>query len=103
MGSFVSDVQAGIMLLLGLLALGMEIFALVHALRARPDAFVAASKQSKPIWVGLLAVAVLLGIAAVGGVGLLTIIGVVIAGIYLADVRPALEQVMGRSSGSGWR
>ncbi len=92
-----SSIQGWIILGLGLLALAMEVFALVHAIRQRPDAFVAASKQSKTFWVAALAVVSLLGFALLGGgFGLLSIIGIVVAGVYLADVRPAIDQVMGR-------
>ena len=92
-----SDLQSWIILGLGLLALAAEVFALLHAVRQRPDAFVAAGKQSKPFWVAALAIAALLGFAVLGGgFGLLAIIGIVVAGVYLADVRPAIDQVMGR-------
>ena len=43
--------------------------------------------------------ATLLGVVALGGLGLLAIIAIVAAGVYLADVKPALDQVMGRGTG----
>lgn len=93
----IGQIQAWIILGLGLLALGMEVYALVHAVRQRPDAFTAASKQSKKFWVIALALATLLGFAVLGGgLGLLAIIGIVIAGVYLADVKPAIDSIMGR-------
>lgn len=92
-----SSIQGLIILGLGLLALGAEVFALVHAVRQRPDAFVAAGKQTKIFWVVALSIAALLGFALLGGgFGLLAIVGIVVAGVYLADVRPAIDQVMGR-------
>jgi uncharacterized membrane protein YbhN (UPF0104 family) len=90
------QIQGWIVLVLGLLALCAEVFALVHAVRQRPDAFVATSKQTKVFWVVALAIATLMGLAALGGIGILAIIGIVIAGVYLADVRPAIDEVMGR-------
>lgn len=93
----ISQIQGWIILALGLLALAAEIYALVHAARQRPDAFTAAGKQSKVFWVAALVVATLLGFAVLGsGFGLLAIIGIVVAGVYLADVRPAIDTVMGR-------
>lgn len=93
----ISEIQGWIILGLGLLALGVEIYALVHAVRQRPDAFTAAGKQSKVFWVAALAIASLLGFAVLGGgFGILAIIGIVVAGVYLADVRPAIDTVMGR-------
>lgn len=93
----ISEIQGWIILGLGLLALAAEVYALVHAIRQRPDAFTAAGKQTKVFWVSALAIATLLGFAVLGsGFGLLAIIGIVIAGVYLADVRPAIDTVMGR-------
>lgn len=93
----ITDIQAWIILGLALLALGAELFALVHAVRQRPDAFTAAGKKSKTFWVAGLVIAGLLGFTAIGGgFGLLAIVGLVFAGVYLADVRPAIDTVMGR-------
>lgn len=104
MPSLVSDIQSVILLGLGVIALAVELYALVHAVRQRPDAFVAAGKQSKTFWVVALAVAALLGFAVLGaGLGLLAIIGIVVAGVYLADVKPAIEEVLGRGGRSSGR
>lgn len=93
----ISELQGWIILGLGLLALGAEAYALLHAVRQRPDAFVAAGKQTKTFWVAALAIATLLGFAVLGGgFGILAIIGIVLAGVYLADVRPAIDSIMGR-------
>jgi len=46
-------------------------------------------------------VAALLGILGLGrGTGFLAIVAIVAAGVYLADVKPALDQVMGRGQGN---
>ncbi|MCP9622503.1 MULTISPECIES: DUF2516 family protein [Nocardia] len=82
-----------IFLLLWLGALGMTLFALIHAVRQRPDAFTAVDKLSKPAWVGILCGALLFVLLAQGGVGLLMIIAVVASGVYLADVRPKVDEV----------
>ena len=93
----ISQIQGWIILGLGVLALAAEAYALVHAVRQRPDAFTAAGKQSKVFWGAALALATLLGFAVLGGgFGILAIVGIVIAGVYLADVRPAIDTVMGR-------
>lgn len=97
---FIGQIQFWIIQALALLALAAEIFALVHAVRTRSDAFPAAGKQTKLFWVALLVLAALMGFTAIGptgGLGLLSIIGIVIAGVYLADVRPAIDQLLGRS------
>ena len=92
--------QGFVMLVLTLAALALEVFAFVHALKTRPDAFVAAGKRTKQFWMAVTGVAILLGFVSLGGLGLLAIVGVVAAGVYLADVRPAVETVQGRGSGS---
>jgi hypothetical protein len=89
--------QSTLVLILGLAALACEIFALVDALRHRPDAFVAAGKRTKNFWTILLLVAVVLGIVTLFNVlNLFGLVGFVAAAVYLADVRPALRQVSGR-------
>lgn len=92
--------QGYVLLVLTLAALALEVFAFVHALRTRPDAFVAAGKRTKQFWMAVTGVAVLLGFVSLGGLGLLAILGVVAAGVYLADVRPAVETVQGRGNSS---
>jgi hypothetical protein len=88
--------QGTLLLVLSVLALGAEIFALVDALRHRADAFVAAGKRTKTFWLAILGVALALGIIGFGGLGFVSLIGFVAAAVYLADVRPALRQVSGR-------
>ena len=92
--------QGYVMLVLTLAALVLEVYAFVHALKTRPDAFVAAGKRTKQFWMAVTGVAILLGFVSLGGLGLLAIVGVVAAGVYLADVRPAVETVQGRGTGS---
>jgi len=86
---------------LGVIALGMEVFALVDALRHRPDAYVAAGKRTKNLWVGITVAAALVGFLFVFNVlSFLSILAIVGAAVYLADVRPALRRVGGRGGSS---
>src|SRR5262245_22630912 len=82
-----------ILMLLWLAALGATIFALAHAARQRPDAFTAVDKLTKPIWVTILAVALGVLLLARSPVGILGIASVIATGIYLADVRPKVDEV----------
>ena len=92
-----TDFQSSLVLILGLAALACEIFALVDALRHRPDAFVAAGKRTKNLWMILLLVAVVLGVVTLFNVlNMFGLIGFIAAAVYLADVRPALRRVSGR-------
>ncbi len=93
-----ADIQQLIVVFLGLLAVGVEVYALAHAARQRPDAFVAAGKKTKTFWLAALGIGLLVGLATFfNTLSLFGLIGVVIAGIYLGDVKPAIEQVIGRS------
>jgi len=103
-------VQSLLMLVLSIAALGLEAWALFEAVRFRKDAYPAAGKQTKVLWVAILAVATALGVIHLGGnpLGFLSILSVAAAGGFLAGVRPALRAVQGRggstSSGpyGGW-
>ncbi|SNY81320.1 Protein of unknown function [Nocardia amikacinitolerans] len=82
-----------ILLVLWLVALGATIFALIHAIRQRPDAFTAVDKQTKPIWLAILGAALLLLLLSPAGLGLLAFVAIIATGIYLADVRPKVDEV----------
>jgi len=93
------SLQALIYLAFGIAALGMSLFGLIDALRHRPDAFTAAGKRTKNFWLLVLGVALALSIVSVSSAFQITwILAVVGAGVYLADVRPALRRVMGHGS-----
>jgi hypothetical protein len=95
------SIQSTLTLILGLVALGCEVFAVIDVLRHRPDAFVAAGKRTKTFWTIVLAVALAIGIIFVLNVlNFIGILAFVAAAVYLADVRPALRQVSGRGRSS---
>jgi 4-amino-4-deoxy-L-arabinose transferase-like glycosyltransferase len=72
----------------------VTIYAFVHAAMQRPDAYTAAEKLTKPVWLVILGVAGVLSL-------FLGVMGVAIAavatGVYLVDVRPKLLEVQGKS------
>jgi Protein of unknown function (DUF2516) len=78
-----------------LAAFVVETWAFGDALRRPAGAFTAAGKQTKPLWLVILGVAFVIGIA--GAVGYLTllsffpIIAFVAAAIYMVDVRPKVR------------
>lgn len=95
-----SSLQSWIVLLLSVVALGVEVYAFVDCVRRRPDAFTAAGKRTKSFWLIVTVIAMLLGIVSLAQLpGILAIVAVIAAGVYLADVKPALDQVMGRGGG----
>ncbi|WP_407671180.1 DUF2516 family protein [Nocardia stercoris] len=82
-----------ILWVLRMAALGVTVFALVHAIRQRPDAFTAVDKLTKPIWVAILCAALLAILVSATVVGILGLAGVIATGIYLADVRPKVDEI----------
>ena len=88
-----------IFLALKVLELVGAVYAIVHAVRQRPDAFTAVNKLTKPIWLGILIVAALI-LLATSPVGLLGIIAVVAVCVYLVDVRPRVDDI--QHGGSRW-
>lgn len=102
--------QGGVLLVLAVLAFGMQVYALVHAVRARPESFVAAGKLTKTKWVGILGLATAFGFLALPppigqgllwSLGFLSIIAVVATAVYLVDVKPAISQVGGSGGSAG--
>ncbi len=88
------DYQSVVTLVIGVVALGCEIFAFVDALRHPENAYVAASKRTKRFWLLITGVALVLGsISVLNPIGLLGLASFMGAAVYLADVRPALRQV----------
>jgi hypothetical protein len=82
----------------------LAVFGLVDALRHRPDAFIAAGKRTKNFWLAILGVCVALSLFLFPSpFSLQWILAVVGAGVYAADVRPALRRVMGRGSSNNGR
>jgi Protein of unknown function (DUF2516) len=97
--NFFDGLQGLIALVFGAAALVLSVFGLVDALRHRPDAFTAAGKRTKNFWLIVLGIAVALSFYSVlAPFSLPWIFAVVGAGVYSADVRPALRRVMGRGS-----
>jgi len=90
-------------LVLGLVAFVVEAWAFIDAIRRPGQAFLATGKQTKQLWLIILGVATVVGLASVayriGPTSILTVAAFVAAAIYLADVRPKVKDF--RSGGSG--
>lgn len=104
MFNFLGSLQGLIGLVFGIFAVLLAVYGLVDALRHRPDAFTAAGKASKNLWLAVLAAAVALSVFSVANpFSLPWILAVVGAGVYAADVRPALRSITGRGSSTDGR
>ena len=71
------------------------VYAFVHAAMQRPDAYTAADKLTKPVWLVILGAAVALLVLLARRVGVA--IAACAAGVYLVDVRPKLLEIQGKS------
>ena len=69
--------------------------AFVHAAIQRPDAYTAAGKLTKPVWLAILGGGALLGLVLGSPMG--SAVAAVAAGIYLVDVRPKILEIQGKS------
>lgn len=84
-----------VLLAIKLVVLLAGIYAFVHAAIQRPDAFTAAEKLSKPIWLAILGGTALVGLLLPPPVG--SAIAACAVGVYLVDVRPKVLEVQGKS------
>jgi len=112
--SAMNSVSAWLLLLLAALAFAANAFAIVDAVRQRPDAFTAAGKLTKQLWLLITGVAAAIGFVylyyqLVSGsqpavFGFPNIIAFVASAVYLVDVRPALRRMTGNNRGpyGGW-
>ncbi len=92
---------------LAIAAFVAEAWAFIDALRRPTPAFVSAGKQTKPLWLIILGVAVVIGLytcvyaGGASAVGILSIAAFVAAAIYLTDVRPKVRGISGGGTSSG--
>jgi len=83
-----------VLLALQIAVLLTAVYAFVHAAIQRPDAYTAAEKLTKPVWLVILGGGVLLAfVLGVMGVA----IAAVASGVYLVDVRPKILEIQGKS------
>ncbi len=91
-------------LALGAAAFIVEAWAFIDAIRRPGPAFVATGKQTKQLWLIILGVAAVVGLAGVvykiGPTSILTVAAFVAAAIYLADVRPKVKDFRNGGGGS---
>ncbi|TLM82018.1 DUF2516 family protein [Pseudarthrobacter sp. NamE5] len=95
----IRPVEQAVFFTLALVALGLELWALVDCARHRANAYEATGKRTKGFWLALTGGAALVGVFSfLGGgggffstLGLFGLAAVVAASVYLADVRPAVK------------
>jgi Protein of unknown function (DUF2516) len=93
-------------LALALAAFIVEAWALIDAITRPSRAYVAAGKQTKPLWLIILGVSTAVGLGYVvylknlSVVQILPVAAFVASAVYLTDVRPKVKQTGGRGSSS---
>jgi phage-related minor tail protein len=106
----VYHVQGAVLLffwLIAIVAFIVEVFALIDAIRVPTDAYTAASKQTKKLWLIILGIANVVGLGAatlpdrLPLLSILPIVAFIVAAIYLADVRPAVATYRGKGGSRG--
>jgi hypothetical protein len=83
-----------VVLVLWLVGIPVGLYAFVHALMQRADAFTAADKLTKPVWCAITGVGLaVLAISMGGPLNFLWLIGIVAVLIYIVDVRPRVVEI----------
>lgn len=86
------------MLVLLVAVLVTAVYAFVHAALQRSDAYTAADKLTKPVWLVILGAAVALASILYPVLGVLGMaMSACASGVYLVDVRPKLLEIQGKS------
>ena len=87
-----------VLLVLQYAMVAVAAYAFVHAGRQRSDAFTAVDKLTTGKWLAMIGASAL-AVLLFGAVSFIGIIGVVAVFVYLADVRPKVDEVQ---RGSRW-
>jgi uncharacterized membrane protein YfcA len=85
--------------ILSLVIVVLQAWALVDCVRRPAKAFEAAGKLTKPAWLAITAIALVVGLLF-GPLGILGLAGIVASIVYMVDVRPAVREVQG--GGNRW-
>lgn len=98
----IATAQNYVVLAVGLVAFGLALWSLVDAATRPATAFTSAGKRTKTFWLVLTGVATALTFVGFGGgLSFFTLGAAIIAGIYLADVRPAVQPYSRRRGRGG--
>ena len=87
------ELAGWILMIVGYPAIAVALYAFVHAVMQRPDAFTAADKMSKPAWLGITGGAIVVLLLFPTPNTFFWIVGLVAALVYIVDVRPKVTEV----------
>lgn len=92
------ELQNSVLLVLTLALLALQLWAFVDAAVRSPQQFVAAGKLTKPGWLIILGLALVVHVLLdPNPFALLNLVGAVAAIVYLVDARPAMRGLTRRS------
>lgn len=92
----VFQIEYYLQLALFVLMAGLEVFALVDAVTRPAPGYTAADKLSKPAWLLILVLAIITCLTFKSPMSIFGLLGIVAAGVYLVDVRPAIAAITRR-------
>jgi hypothetical protein len=93
----INQIQDWLMFVLLLGVLALQVWALVDCVSRKAAAFPAAGKLTKPTWVLMTALALIVVVLLRDVTNLVSYIAIIISSVYLADVRPAVREISGPS------
>ena len=94
-GNIVETTVGFIWIISGYVSLGIKAWALYELLKAPAEAFPFLNRQTKNIWLAII-LGSILGHILFGPWGFTGVIGLIACGVYLADIRPKIDDMMGR-------
>ena len=94
-GNIVDSTVGFIWIISGYVSLGIKAWALYELLKAPAEAFPFLNRQTKNIWLAII-LGSILGHILFGPWGFTGVIGLIACGVYLADIRPKINDMMGR-------
>lgn len=90
------DLDGYVLSAIWLVGIPVGVYAFVHALLQRADAFTAAGKLTKPVWLGITGVSAVLLVLVSSGPGgagsILWLAAIIAVLVYIVDVRPRLTE-----------
>lgn len=94
---FVFEFREMVLLAATVAMFAIKAWAFVDAISHRPEAFVAADKQTKAMWLVILGVSLAAQVIFMGDpINLLNIAGAIASLVYLVDARPVLRSLSRR-------
>jgi Protein of unknown function (DUF2516) len=97
--SLLSNLDYWVLRVIWVLTIPVGVYAFVHAVRQRADAFTAADKLTKPAWLGITGASLLVLVVFQDGPmssgALFWIAALVAVLVYIVDVKPAVVGVQG--------